>query len=222
MSPHIPRSKLLVSRPCRARPDNTLTVLSPSATADGSSELPVGLDLQNFTNLTHLGFRLGPGLREDTAALEALRATLLSWSALIDRISPRRAHSQADPPKNRYLHLGAWWRAAFTREEYVALLRTLGAIIEDVLVRSTIDPTGSKASDTPRTPSQPKDATLDTDPCLVTVVIRDLGDRLDWEDWWSTQIVGCFPTFSTWNRLVVQVTHAGTRTVYSTPWARSC
>ncbi len=185
---------------------------------DNNSELPVGFDLQQFTNLTHLGFRLGPGLRDDTPALEALRATLLSWSALLSRTSARRPDTQPGNVQNRYLHLGAWWRGVFTREDYTALLRALGAIVEDTLVRTTITPGDS--SDPARAQGPSREASPDADPCLVTVVIRDLRDRLGWEDWWSTQMVGCFPTFSTWNRLVVQVTHAGTGNVYAAPRAR--
>ncbi|RDX43749.1 hypothetical protein OH76DRAFT_1183293 [Lentinus brumalis] len=79
--------------------------VEPAASVlDNNPELPVGFDLQQFTNLTHLGFRLGPGLRADTAAMEALRATLLSWSALLDRTSARRPDTQPGNVKNRYLH----------------------------------------------------------------------------------------------------------------------
>ena len=219
----------------------------------GTSEPLVGLDLQNFVNLAHLGFRLGQGLPSDANAREALGATLLSWAALISRSAtaseltthrnraPRRQGSEAPPNQNqnqnRYLHLGAWWRAAFTREEYVALFRVLGAMVEEMLVvriQRKTDPqtmTGDEGAqnaynadvDVQRPPtggeegSREGEEDQDQDPCMVTVVVRDLGDRLDWEDWWSTQMVGCFPTFSTWNRLVVQVTHAGERARVSFP-----
>ncbi|KAI0705260.1 hypothetical protein C8T65DRAFT_237590 [Cerioporus squamosus] len=159
-----------------------------AAVHDSNSELPVWLDLQHFTNLTHLGFRLGRG---DNAALEALRATLLSWSALLYRTSARHPHTQPDIVTNRYLHLGAWWRAAFTRDEYITLFCTLGAIVEDTLVRTGTADSSDRPS-RPRAHDEPQEATLDADPCLVSVVVRDLGDRLDWEDWWSTQMVGCF------------------------------
>ncbi|KAI0705258.1 hypothetical protein C8T65DRAFT_237554 [Cerioporus squamosus] len=98
---------------------------------DDSHEALVGLDLQHCTVLVHLGFRLGQELREDAAALEALRATLLSWATLIDSLSTTNRFQSRH---NRYLHLGAWWRRAFSRHEYVSLLRTLGAIVEDTAV----------------------------------------------------------------------------------------
>ena len=208
---------------------------------NGTSEPLVGLDLHNFVNLAHLGFRLGQRLPSDANAREALGATLLSWAALIGRLRRgdfdslsthldrrSRSHRQgSEVPPNRYLHLGAWWRAGFTREEYVALFRVLGAMVEETLVVRKTDHlsvasdegarNGSAGSSDAQRPQDVKDQDgegeeeEEEDPCMVTVVVRDLGDRLDWEDWWSTQMVGCFPTFSTWNRLVVQVTHAGER-----------
>ncbi|RPD58122.1 hypothetical protein L226DRAFT_573259 [Lentinus tigrinus ALCF2SS1-7] len=205
------------NEPVLSKADNPLIL-------DDHSEPLVGLDLQQFRNLAHLGFRLGRGLREDAAAREALGATLLSWAALITTGSSdgtshhsQGSRNQTESVKNRYLHLGAWWRAAFTRDEYVALFRTLGAMVEETLVAKKADPGSSETRRSDRSQGQGQGQPQpgeeapqqDVDPCLVTVVVRDLGDRLDWEDWWSAQMVGCFPTFSTWNRLVVQVVHAG-------------
>ena len=41
------------------------------------------------------------------------------------------------------------------------------------------------------------------DPCRATLVVSDLGDRLEWEDWWRARIGECFPTLAEWKRLNV-------------------
>ena len=52
-------------------------------------------------------------------------------------------------------------------------------------------------------------AQADSEPHRVTLVVRDLQDRLEWEDWWWQKITECFPTLSQSDRVYVPNTETG-------------
>ncbi len=127
--------------------------------------------------------------------LESLRDMLVSWVPSSDDVFGDVSPSQ------RYLHLGPRSRRAFKREDYVALLRTIGPVVEAVLCRKE-----TAESDLQDQTSRDTDDRSETDPCRSGLVVQDLGDRLEWEDWWRTAMADCFPTLSRWNRLYVYPT----------------
>ncbi|RDX43771.1 hypothetical protein OH76DRAFT_1184556 [Lentinus brumalis] len=107
-------------------------------------------------------------------------------------------------PTQRYLYLVPALRREFKREEYVALLRTSGPVVEAVLCRKE-----TAQGDLQDQPSGNTDDRPETDPCRAGFVVDDLGDRLEWEDWWRQAVAECFPTLSRWRRLYVFPTHGG-------------
>ncbi|TFK79645.1 hypothetical protein K466DRAFT_592291 [Polyporus arcularius HHB13444] len=122
---------------------------------------------------------------------------LVSWVASSDDVLGDISPSQ------RYLHLGPAWGCGFKREEYVELLRTIGPVVEAALCRKKTaqgDLQDQTSGDTDNRP--------ETDPCRAGLVVNDLGDRLEWEDWWWTAIAECFPMLSRWKRLYVHPTRA--------------
>ncbi len=106
-------------------------------------------------------------------------------------------------PTQRCLYLAPMWRSVCKREEFVELLRTIGPFVEAALCRSETaegDLQGQTSGDTDDLP--------ETDPCRAGLVVQDLVDRLEWEDWWWEAVAECFPMLSRWNRLSVLATHS--------------
>ncbi len=92
----------------------------------------------------------------------------------------------------------------FKREDYVALIRTIGTVVEAVLCRK-----GTAEGDLQDQTSGDTDDRLEVDPCRAGLVVQDLGDRIEWVDWWRQAVAECFPTLLRWKRLYVYPTHAG-------------
>ncbi|RDX43243.1 hypothetical protein OH76DRAFT_1488026 [Lentinus brumalis] len=145
----------------------------------------LALNLRSFPCLDRLLCALAPSAQPDDQMLEYLRDTLVSWGPSSDDVLGDLSPSQ------RRLYLAPANRSLFKREDYVALLRTIGPVI---------------SGDTDDHP--------ETDPCRAGLVVQDLGDRFEWEDWWRKAVAECFPTLSRWKRLYVYPTH----TVKTTKW----
>ncbi len=106
-------------------------------------------------------------------------------------------------PSQRRLYLVPADRRLFQREEFVALLRPIGPVVEAALCRKE-----AAEGDLQNQTSGDTDDRPETDPCRAGLVVRDLGDRLEWEDWWRTAVAECFPMLSRWKRLSMYPTHA--------------
>ncbi|TFK77986.1 hypothetical protein K466DRAFT_592941, partial [Polyporus arcularius HHB13444] len=124
--------------------------------------------------------------------------TLLSWMASSDDVVGNLS------PTQRCLYLAPASRREFKREEFVELLRTIGPVVEAALCRKETTEGDLQAQTSGNTDDRPE-----TDPCRAGLVVNDLGDRFEWEDWWWEAVAECFPRLSRWKRLYVHTTHAG-------------
>ncbi len=106
-------------------------------------------------------------------------------------------------PSQRTLCLEPWNTESFKREDYVALLRTIGPVVEAALCRKD-----TAEGDLQDQTSGDTDNHFETDPCRAALVVQNLGDRLEWADWWRQTVAECFPTLLRWNWLYVRPTHA--------------
>ncbi|RDX43751.1 hypothetical protein OH76DRAFT_1183234 [Lentinus brumalis] len=156
----------------------------------------LALSLRSFPYLESLVCLIAPFLQPNQT-LESLRDTLVSWMASSDDIGGDLSPSQ------RYIHLAPASRSLFKREDYVALLRTIGPVVEAALCKREAaegdlqDQTSGDTDDHP-----------ETDPSQARLLVADLGDRLEWEDWWREAVSECFPMLSRWKRLYLYPTHA--------------
>ncbi|KAI0712801.1 hypothetical protein C8T65DRAFT_173848 [Cerioporus squamosus] len=166
---------------------------------DVEQEAPsLSLNLRSFPCLDCLLYYLAPFPQPHDQTLETLQDTLVSW------VSGGGDEQGEELPSKRYLYLGAWRRDQFKREEYVELLRTIGPIVEAALCRW--EPaegdlgyqSGAEASDH-----------REPDPCRASLFVAGLGDRLEWEEWWSVAIAQCFPILSRWKRVYVYAIRTG-------------
>ncbi|RDX49083.1 hypothetical protein OH76DRAFT_1403985 [Lentinus brumalis] len=179
-------------------PNNPPAVRIEHARSGVKQEVPsLALNLRSLPCLNLLCCSLAPFTHPDDQTLESLRDTIISWLPSSDDVVGHISPSQ------RYLHLRPLGRGYFKRKELVELLRTIGPIVEAVLCRNEAaegdlqDQTSGDTDDRP-----------ETDPCRAGLVVQDLGDRLEWEDWWRAVVGECFPTLSRWRRLYVHPTHA--------------
>ena len=133
-------------------------------------------------------FALVPLTQPDEKGFGWLQDTLAVWS------TPNNDGQDGLPPRCLYLRP---YRDLFKRAEFVQLLRVIAPAIEAGLSTAdvhTAEDVGDKQDETDGTKA---------DPCRATLVVSDLGDRLEWEDWWRARIGECFPTLATWKRLNV-------------------
>lgn len=153
------------------------------------------LNLQSSHHLDTLFFELVPSQEPYGSTLESLQETLLSWVTSDERALGCRPLSR----RHRTFYLEPY-RSYFRRKELVNLLRPIGSVVEAALCSK------HTAGDSLETDTG---GNIENDPCQVTVVVDDLGDRSEWADWWETRIRECFPTFAKWNRLEVYPSHSG-------------
>ncbi|RDX43215.1 hypothetical protein OH76DRAFT_1488014 [Lentinus brumalis] len=154
----------------------------------------LALNLRSLPCLGVLGCQFAPFPQPDQT-LESLRDMLVSWMASSDDAVGNL------PPSQRTLCLAPWNRESFKREDYVALLRTIGPVVEAALCRKDTAEGELQDQTSGDTDNRPE-----PDPCRAGLVVENLGDRLEWEDWWRTAVAECFPTLSRWNRLYVYAT----------------
>ncbi len=145
------------------------------------------MNLRSFPCLDRLLCALAPSAQPDDQMLEYLRDTLVSWGPSSDDVLGDLSPSQ------RRLYLAPANRSLFKREDYVALLRTIGPVVEAVLRRKE-----TAEGDLQDQISGDTDDHPETDPCRAGLVVQDLGDRFEWEDWWRKAVAECFPTLSRW------------------------
>ncbi|TFK78220.1 hypothetical protein K466DRAFT_607193 [Polyporus arcularius HHB13444] len=155
----------------------------------------LALNLRSFPCLDSLVCLIAPFPQPDQT-LESLRDTLLSWMASSDDVLGDLS------PTQRYLYLVPASRSEFKREEFVALLRPIGPVVEAVLCRK-----GTAEGDLQDQTSGDTDDRLEVNPCRAGLVVQDLGDRLEWKNWWWNAVAECFPTLTRWDRLYVYPTH---------------
>ncbi|RDX43204.1 hypothetical protein OH76DRAFT_1488011 [Lentinus brumalis] len=164
----------------------------------GEQEAPsVALNLRPFPCLDRLVCRITPFTHPDQT-LESLQDTLVSWMASSDDVVGDLS------PTQRCLYLAPVRRSVCKREEFVALLRTIGPVVEPALRRKETTEGDLQDQTSGNTDDRPE-----TNPCRAGLVVTDLGDRLEWEDWWRQAVAECFPTLSRWKRLYVFPTHGG-------------
>ena len=160
------------------------------------NDISLVLDRRHFPDLRLLGINLAPFSRKNEITFASFQATISSW------VNTCSGELDETSTSERYLTLQPF-NYLFARAEFVELLRAIGPVIEAAICKKKIQ--GNQESE-----EEEEMATqADSEPHRVTLVVRDLQDRLEWEDWWWQNITECFPTLSQSNRVYVPNTETG-------------
>ncbi|KAI0692421.1 hypothetical protein C8T65DRAFT_745157 [Cerioporus squamosus] len=125
-----------------------------------------------------------------------LHLTFLSWSASLIPATLGKAKAPKQP-----LRLLVLWpdrEDPFRRQDLVDLLRDVGQVVEDILCEGTA---ARASSSTVADGAKSEEHATGTDPCSVRVQMRGVVDTPDRSPWWRTNIEGCFPILTKWNKL---------------------